>query len=116
GLHQRNRAGPSEAPRAVADIEDDALLAPVEHRLARPFSLRILLAAMAAIHVREDIARPQILHKQVLDRPARAQVAAEIDHHRNVSDVPSLNSLLVRSPLRPREVRALDSDDQALML
>ena len=42
--------------------------------------------------------------------------AAEVHHHRDVFDRPHFDGTLERRPLRPRIVRALDADDESLVL
>ena len=73
-----------------------------------------LLAAAAGVGVRIDVPRTEILLEELLDR-ANAGVA-EVDHDRDVGDLPRLFGLDVGVPLRSAVVRALHADDDALVL
>ena len=79
-----------------------------------PSVVAILLAAVAAVHVREDVAGPEVLREQLVDRPYAG--AAEIDHHRDVGDLADFHGARKRLPFRTGIVRALDADDEPLVL
>ena len=89
--------------------------AAVHHGFARPLGLRILLATNAAVAVGVDVARPEVLVEQIVQRPTGAHVAAEVHHYWNVGGLPDLLRIDVRRPFRPGEVRAFDPDDQPLI-
>ena len=64
--------------------------------------------------MREDVAGTEILREQLGDRPHAG--AAEIDHDRNVGDLADFHGARKRLPFRTGIVRALDADDQPLVL
>ena len=99
----------------MADVEQHAARAPVDHRFAWSLRVSILLAAYAPVHVREDVASPEVLVQKIVKRPARSDIRAKIDHHRNFGRAAHLDSSFVRRPLRAAEMRALDADDHALV-
>src|SRR5690348_11408847 len=99
----------------MAQIEVDSALAALPHALAWAARLLILLAAETAIHVRVDIARPQLVFQKLIQRPLDT-AGTEVDHYRDVRDRACLNGLIVREPFGAFEVSALYADDDARIL
>ena len=58
-------------------------------------------AAHVRVHVREDVARAQVLVEEVVERQRR-DVAAEVDHHRHVGLGAGLDGAVDRIPLAAR--------------
>src|ERR1039457_3927469 len=64
-LNQRNRDAPQEAAAAMAQVEDDTALTPLDHPLAG-LAVRPLLATQARVHVRVNVARAEDLREQIV--------------------------------------------------
>ncbi len=103
-------------PPPWPDVELHAALAALDHRRARSLRDFVVFAAHAAVHVREDVARPEILGDELHDRPAHLLVAAEIHHDGDVGHLADFLGAFVGRPLRSGKVGALDADDRALVL
>ena len=112
-LSAGHRHAPGEAAAAVAHVEDDAALAPLEHSRIDVAGF-VELVAQAGIAVRVDVARAQLLGQQLGDGALRP-VGSEIDHHGNVGDRARFHGVLHRGPLGSGVVRRLDADDEALV-
>ena len=113
-LIDRHGDAPEETAAAVADVEDDAALARLDESGIRLAGYQ--LVAQARVHVRVDVARPQLLRDEVRERPLVGVVVAEIDHHRNVRRRCRFDRALDRGPFRSGVVRGLDADDRPLVL
>src|SRR4051794_11974897 len=62
-----------------------------------------------------DVARPKHFREQLTDGTFRPACAV-IDHHGNVCEIAGDDRLLIRLPLGPVEMRALDTDDDVFVL
>ena len=93
---RRHRDAPGETAAAVAHVEDDAALAPLDHSRI-DFAGFVELVAQAGIAVRVDVAGAQLLGQQFGERALRT-VGAEIHHHRNFGDGAGLHGVLHRRP------------------
>ena len=116
-LGGRHRLPPQEAAAAVADVEEHAALAggdDVGLDLALLVDDRIA-PAHVAVHVRQDVARPQVLVEEIVERQRR-EVAAEVDHHRHLGVGAGLDRAIDRVPVAAVVVRHLDADDHARVL
>ena len=67
------------------------------------------------VGVRQDVAGPEVLEQERLERE-RGSVVPEIDHHRHAGLLPCRNRSLHRVPLRAAVVGDFDADDHARML
>ncbi len=109
-LDHRHRERPFKAAPALAHVEENTPLAALDKRLTGPQSNRVLLVTKTRVHVRIDVAGPQLLRQQIVERPLR-MIDSKIHHHRNVSLGSGNDGLLHRLPFRAREVSSLDADN-----
>src|SRR5215813_13833718 len=98
-LHQRNRASPAETRSSVANVENDAAFAALDHCGAGAFGVGVLLAANPSIHVGVDVTGTEIFREQLHESAVGAHITAEIDHYRDTGDLSDLLRIDVGFPL-----------------